>query len=88
MLGVSIIAAPISEEIAFRGYAMGLLRRQVGPISAMVICSRMVAAVALTMICSVLWYGAFRRLLRATEPALAPAAGLVEGLSAGAASHA
>ena len=37
MLLVSIAAAPLSEEIAFRGYAMGLLRRHFGPISAMVI---------------------------------------------------
>jgi hypothetical protein len=160
MLVVSIIAAPISEEIAFRGYAMGLLRRHFGPISAMVISSLMFAAAhlnwglyptkqavyflvglglaatvwrtgsllpamvvhafgdlvfftlvwpadagrrlvthggadagffaaaALTVIGSILWYGAFRRLLRATEPGLAPAAGLVDGLSAGAGSHA
>ena len=44
MLLVSIAAAPLTEEIAFRGYAMGLLRRQFGPISAMVISSLMFAA--------------------------------------------
>ncbi len=44
LLLVSIAAAPLTEEIAFRGYAMGLLRRHFGPISAMVISSLMFAA--------------------------------------------
>ena len=44
MLLVSIAAAPLTEEIAFRGYAMGLLRRHFGPISAMIISSLMFAA--------------------------------------------
>jgi membrane protease YdiL (CAAX protease family) len=142
MLLVSIIAAPLTEELAFRGYAMGLLRRHFGPISAMLISSLMFAAahlthglyptklviyflvglglaatvwrtgsllpamivhsfgdlvfftlvwphdvgrrlvteggadagffmaVALTVVCSVLWYAAFRRLLQATAPAM------------------
>jgi membrane protease YdiL (CAAX protease family) len=48
ILLVSIIAAPLTEEIAFRGYAMGLLRRHFGPISAIVISSVMFAAAHLT----------------------------------------
>jgi membrane protease YdiL (CAAX protease family) len=48
MLLVSITAAPLTEEIAFRGYAMGLLRRHFGPISALVISSVMFAAAHLT----------------------------------------
>jgi hypothetical protein len=44
MLLVAITAAPLTEEIAFRGYAMGLLRRHFGPISALVISSLMFAA--------------------------------------------
>ena len=160
MLVVSIAAAPLSEEIAFRGYAMGILRRHFGPISAMVISSLMFAAAhlnhglyptkllvyflvglglaatvwrtgsllpamvihsfgdlvfftlvwpadagrrlvgeggadgvffaaaALTVACSVLWYVAFRRLLRATEPALRGAAAAGAELSQGAVTHA
>ena len=48
MLIVSIIAAPLSEEIAFRGYAMGLLRRRFSPVSALVITALLFAAVHLT----------------------------------------
>ena len=48
MLLVSITAAPLTEEIAFRGYAMGLLRRHFGPIGAMVLSSLMFAAAHLT----------------------------------------
>ena len=33
MLLVSIAAAPLTEELAFRGYAMGLLRRHFGPVA-------------------------------------------------------
>jgi membrane protease YdiL (CAAX protease family) len=159
MLLVSIAAAPLSEEIAFRGYAMGLLRRHFGPISAMIISSLMFAAahlnhglyptklsvyflvglglaatvwrtgsllpamvihsfgdlvfftlvwpadagrrliseggadfgffaaVGMTAICSILWWVAFRRLLRATEPASCGAAAPTD-LSAGAVTHA
>lgn len=143
MLVVAIAAAPLTEEIAFRGYAMGLLRRHFGAIGAMLISSLMFAAahlnyglyptklvvyflvglglaatvwrtgsllpamvvhsfgdlvfftlvwphdagrrlvtegganagffaaVALTLVCSMLWCVAFRRLLRATSPASA-----------------
>jgi len=160
MLLVSIAAAPLSEEIAFRGYAMGLLRRHFGPISAMVISSLMFAAAhlnhglyptkllvyflvglglaatvwrtgsllpamiihafgdlvfftlvwsgdagrrlvseggadtgffaaaALTVIGSILWYSAFRRLLRATQPASRGAAAPGADPSSGAVSHA
>lgn len=45
---VSIVAAPVTEEIAFRGYAMGLLRRQFGPIASLVIASLMFASAHLT----------------------------------------
>jgi membrane protease YdiL (CAAX protease family) len=48
MLLVSIAAAPLTEEFAFRGYAMGLLRRHFGPISALVISSVMFALAHLT----------------------------------------
>jgi membrane protease YdiL (CAAX protease family) len=48
MLLVSIVAAPLTEEVAFRGYAMGLLRRHFGPISVMLISSMMFAAAHLT----------------------------------------
>ena len=48
LLLVSVAAAPLTEEIAFRGYAMGLLRRQFGPISAIVISSVMFAAAHFT----------------------------------------
>ncbi len=48
ILLVSIIAPPLSEEIAFRGYAMGMIRRQVSPITALVITSALFAAVHLT----------------------------------------
>ena len=44
LLLVSIFAAPVSEEIAFRGYAMGLLRREFGTVTALVIASVMFAA--------------------------------------------
>lgn len=48
MLLVSIVAAPLTEELAFRGYAMGLLRQHFGPISAIVVSSLMFAAAHLT----------------------------------------
>jgi membrane protease YdiL (CAAX protease family) len=48
MLMVSIVAAPLTEEIAFRGYALGLLRRHFGAISALIISSLMFAAAHLT----------------------------------------
>lgn len=44
MLLVAIAAAPLTEEIAFRGYAMGLLRRHFGVVGAIVISSLMFAA--------------------------------------------
>jgi membrane protease YdiL (CAAX protease family) len=44
LLIVSIVAAPLSEEIAFRGYAMGLLRRHFSPITALVVTSVLFAA--------------------------------------------
>jgi membrane protease YdiL (CAAX protease family) len=150
MLLVAIVAAPLTEEIAFRGYAMGLLRRHFGLFSALVVSSLMFAAahlthglyptklavyflvglglaatvwrtgsllpamvvhsfgdlvfftlvwphdatrrlvseggadagffaaVALTVICSVLWYGAFRRLPRATDKAASADAAILE----------
>lgn len=162
MLLVSIAAAPLTEEIAFRGYAMALLRRRFGPISAIFISSLMFAAahldhglyptklvvyflvglalaatvwrtgsllpamvvhafgdlvfftlvwphdgarrlvtesgldtqfltaVALTLVCGGLWYGAFRRLLQATAPTVSANTDLpvVGELSAKAATHA
>lgn len=48
ILLVSIVAPPLSEEIAFRGYAMGMIRRHVSPVSALVITSILFAAVHLT----------------------------------------
>jgi len=48
MLLVGIAAAPLSEEIAFRGYAMNLIRRRFSPTSALVITSLIFAAVHLT----------------------------------------
>lgn len=48
MLLVGITAAPLTEEIAFRGYAMGLLRRHFGPIAVIVLSSLMFAAAHLT----------------------------------------
>ncbi len=48
MLLVSITAAPLTEELAFRGYAMGLLRRHFGVVSTLVISSLMFAAAHLT----------------------------------------
>ncbi|HZZ35376.1 MAG TPA: CPBP family intramembrane glutamic endopeptidase, partial [Caulobacteraceae bacterium] len=48
ILIVSIIAPPLSEEIAFRGYAMGMIRRHVPPITALVITSALFAAAHLT----------------------------------------
>jgi membrane protease YdiL (CAAX protease family) len=48
MLLVSIAAAPLSEEIAFRGYAMNLLRRRFSPAVALVITSVIFAAAHLT----------------------------------------
>ena len=48
LLLVAIVAAPLTEEIAFRGYAMGLLRRQFGPMTALAVSSVMFAAVHLT----------------------------------------
>ncbi|HEY5071982.1 MAG TPA: CPBP family intramembrane glutamic endopeptidase [Caulobacteraceae bacterium] len=48
ILLVSIIAAPVTEEIAFRGYAMSLLRRDFSPIAALAISSVLFAAAHLT----------------------------------------
>ncbi|MFI4936333.1 MAG: CPBP family intramembrane glutamic endopeptidase [Caulobacterales bacterium] len=48
ILLISIIAPPLSEEIAFRGYAMGFLRRHFSPTSALVITSLLFAAAHLT----------------------------------------
>jgi membrane protease YdiL (CAAX protease family) len=48
MLLVGIAAAPLSEEIAFRGYAMSLIRRRFSPTTALVITSLIFAAVHLT----------------------------------------
>ncbi|HZZ89477.1 MAG TPA: type II CAAX endopeptidase family protein [Caulobacteraceae bacterium] len=48
MLLVGIVAAPLSEEIAFRGYAMTLLRRRFSPTAALVVTSAVFAAVHLT----------------------------------------
>jgi membrane protease YdiL (CAAX protease family) len=48
MLLIAILAAPLSEEIAFRGYAMSLIRRRFSPIAALIITSVIFAAVHLT----------------------------------------
>src|SRR5262249_22627483 len=48
MLLVAICAAPLTEEIAFRGYAMAILQRRFTPITALVIASTMFAAAHLT----------------------------------------
>jgi membrane protease YdiL (CAAX protease family) len=48
ILVVSIIAAPLTEEIAFRGYAMGLLRRGFPPATGLVVASLLFAAAHLT----------------------------------------
>jgi membrane protease YdiL (CAAX protease family) len=48
MLLVAIAAAPLTEEIAFRGYAMSLLRRRFGPTAALVIASTLFACAHLT----------------------------------------
>ncbi len=48
MLLVAIAAAPLTEEIAFRGYAMGLVRRRFGPVAALAIVSALFAAAHLT----------------------------------------
>jgi hypothetical protein len=48
MLLVGIVAAPLTEELAFRGYALGVLRRHFGTIAALVISSLMFAAAHLT----------------------------------------
>ena len=48
MLLVAIAAAPVTEEIAFRGYAMGLVRRRFGPVAALLIVSAIFAAAHLT----------------------------------------
>jgi membrane protease YdiL (CAAX protease family) len=48
MLLVSIAAAPLSEEIAFRGYAMSIIRRRFSPTTALVITSAIFAAAHLT----------------------------------------
>jgi membrane protease YdiL (CAAX protease family) len=48
ILIISVIAPPLSEEIAFRGYAMGMLRRHVSPVTALVITSALFAAAHLT----------------------------------------
>ncbi|HEY1928289.1 MAG TPA: type II CAAX endopeptidase family protein [Caulobacteraceae bacterium] len=45
---VAIAAAPLTEEIAFRGYAMGILRREFGPAGVLVLSSLMFAAAHLT----------------------------------------
>jgi membrane protease YdiL (CAAX protease family) len=47
MLLVGILAAPLSEEVAFRGYAMTLLRRRFSPTAALVVTSLIFAAVHL-----------------------------------------
>jgi membrane protease YdiL (CAAX protease family) len=48
MLLVSIVAAPLTEEIAFRGYAMGLIGRRFGPTATIVLSSLLFAAAHLT----------------------------------------
>jgi membrane protease YdiL (CAAX protease family) len=48
LLLVAVAAAPLTEEIAFRGYATTLLRRRFGPISALVIASTLFACAHLT----------------------------------------
>ena len=48
ILIISIIAPPLSEEIAFRGYAMGLIRRHFSPIAALILTSLLFMAVHLT----------------------------------------
>jgi membrane protease YdiL (CAAX protease family) len=48
MLLVAIAAAPLTEEIAFRGYAMGMIRRRFSPTAALVITSVIFAAAHLT----------------------------------------
>jgi len=48
MLLVGIAAAPLSEEIACRGYAMSLIRRRFSPTTALVITSLIFAAAHLT----------------------------------------
>jgi membrane protease YdiL (CAAX protease family) len=48
MLLVGVTAAPLTEELAFRGYAMGLLRRHFGVVATLVISSLMFAAAHLT----------------------------------------
>jgi membrane protease YdiL (CAAX protease family) len=48
ILAVSILAAPITEEIAFRGYVMGMLRRVVSPTWAILLSSLVFAAAHLT----------------------------------------
>ncbi len=48
ILIVSILAAPITEEIAFRGYALGLLERTFTPTTAIVVSSILFALAHLT----------------------------------------
>jgi membrane protease YdiL (CAAX protease family) len=48
MLLVAIAAAPLTEELAFRGYAMGMISREFRPVPALVITSVLFAAVHLT----------------------------------------
>jgi membrane protease YdiL (CAAX protease family) len=48
MLLVAIAAAPLTEEIAFRGYAMGLVRRRFGPVASLLIVSAIFASAHLT----------------------------------------
>jgi membrane protease YdiL (CAAX protease family) len=47
-LAVSIVAAPVTEEIAFRGYAMGMLRKTFSPATAIVLSSALFALAHLT----------------------------------------
>ncbi|HXQ12248.1 MAG TPA: type II CAAX endopeptidase family protein [Caulobacteraceae bacterium] len=48
LLAVSILAAPITEEIAFRGYVMGMLRRVISPTWAILLSSLVFAAAHLS----------------------------------------
>ena len=48
MLVIGVLAAPLTEEIAFRGYAMSLIRLRFSPTAALVITSVIFAAAHLT----------------------------------------